>query len=299
MKKFLCLRPVRNGAGILALTVSAAFLLSISAAAQEVDLQKLQPQDSLWVIGHRSGRFEFDENTLQGFKDAYDFGLRGFETDIRLTRDGVLVIMHDNYVSRVMKGTGIVEENDWSYFEPMRSKFGDNPITKFEDLLSFFNSKEGLYVEFELKSNPEYYPDSLMRDYCDRIYTALFAAEPEGSCYVISSFDHRAIRYLIEKYPERKDRFMPIFGKSVFQDVIDEAVDMGVTRVAAMLPGTSYNKVQELHEAGIKWVNLWPVRTPDEAMRAIYVGSNILCMDAPKTVKAFMDEKAPWIKIRW
>lgn len=273
---------------ILALVLSSC----VSAFAQ-------QPQDTLWCIGHRSGRLEFDENTLQGFKDSYDFGMRGFETDIRMTRDGRLVIMHDAHISRVMDGTGIIEEHDWEYFRQFRSRQGGNPIPTLDDLLGFFNGKPGLYVEFELKTDPKAYPHGRLEEYCDKVYDAIYAAEPAGSCYVISSFDLRAICYLIARHPESKDRFMPIFGKSVFEDVIETARTLGVTRVAAMLEGTSRNKVRELRDAGVQYINLWPVKTPEQAMLAVYLGSNILCLDAPRATREFIDQKAPWLKIRY
>lgn len=264
-----------------------------------MDVLAQQPQDSLWCIGHRSGRFEFDENTVKGFRDAYEYGLRGFETDVRMTRDGKVVIMHDAHISRVMDGTGIIEENDWEYFRKFRSKQGGDPIPSLDDLLAFFNSKPGLYVEFELKSNEDAYPHGRLEEYCDKVYNAVFANEPEGSCYVISSFDLRALCYLQARYPESKDRFMPIFGSSVFDDVIETARALGVTRVAAMLQGTSRNKVRELRAAGVQYLNLWPVNTPEQAMLATYLGANILCLDAPRLVKEFLDQKVPWLKVRF
>ena len=44
------------------------------------------------LFSHRGGRMENDENTLKAFKASYDAGYRGFETDIRMTKDGELVI---------------------------------------------------------------------------------------------------------------------------------------------------------------------------------------------------------------
>ena len=43
------------------------------------------------VFSHRGGRMEFDENTMAAFQASYDAGYRGFEVDIRLTKDGEMV----------------------------------------------------------------------------------------------------------------------------------------------------------------------------------------------------------------
>ena len=51
-----------------------------------------QQAREIQVIGHRGGRYEFEENTLAAFKGSYEKGVRGYETDIRMTADGELVI---------------------------------------------------------------------------------------------------------------------------------------------------------------------------------------------------------------
>ena len=56
---------------------------TLDASAQEQEIR---------LFSHRGGRMEHDENTLSAFQASYDAGYRGFETDIRMTRDGALVI---------------------------------------------------------------------------------------------------------------------------------------------------------------------------------------------------------------
>ncbi|HVZ07784.1 glycerophosphodiester phosphodiesterase family protein [Rhodopila sp.] len=47
------------------------------------------------IIGHRGARGLFPENTLEGFQGAWALGVRAFELDVGLTRDGVAVVAHD------------------------------------------------------------------------------------------------------------------------------------------------------------------------------------------------------------
>ncbi|MBM3622913.1 MAG: glycerophosphodiester phosphodiesterase [Alphaproteobacteria bacterium] len=67
-------------------TIIAALLLltSAPALAQSFDLQ-----------GHRGARGLAPENTLAGFRKAMEIGVTTLETDLALTRDGVLVLAHD------------------------------------------------------------------------------------------------------------------------------------------------------------------------------------------------------------
>jgi glycerophosphoryl diester phosphodiesterase len=68
-----------------------SFLIPLAAALMLVACVA-QAQERGLVFAHRGGAHEFDENTLVAFKESYARGLRGFETDVRMTRDGVLVI---------------------------------------------------------------------------------------------------------------------------------------------------------------------------------------------------------------
>ena len=223
--------------------------------------------------------------------------MRGFETDIRMCSDGTLIIMHDSHVSRVMVGEGLIEEHPWSYFKGMLSKKHGNPISCLDDLLEFFNAHPGLYVEFEMKVDKKAYPDDVIPVYCEKVYEAVYAHKPAESVYVLSSFDQRTIRYLMEHHPERSDLYMAIYGQSIFQDLIDDAKALGVKRVAAMIQGTSAAKVKELRAAGVDWINLWPVQTPEEGLLAYSLGADILCLDAPVTFFTWLSANAPWMPV--
>lgn len=63
-------------------------------------------------FAHRGGAFEFEENTLFAFRSSYEKGLRGFETDVWMTKDGKLVILHDDSLDRTHRGEGPVEALD-------------------------------------------------------------------------------------------------------------------------------------------------------------------------------------------
>jgi glycerophosphoryl diester phosphodiesterase len=53
------------------------------------------------IIAHRGGAKESTENTVEAFQRAARIGADGIETDLRLTRDGVVVIYHDEIFGRV------------------------------------------------------------------------------------------------------------------------------------------------------------------------------------------------------
>lgn len=62
------------------------------------------------VIGHRGAAARFPENTFAAFDYAVGLGVDAIEFDLRLTRDGVLVVIHDPTLDRTTSGSGPVAD---------------------------------------------------------------------------------------------------------------------------------------------------------------------------------------------
>ena len=65
-----------------------------------------QSQDPLLVIGHRGNSIHYPENTLAAIRSAFDLGADAVEVDVRLTRDGVPIVFHDDRLERTTNGRG-------------------------------------------------------------------------------------------------------------------------------------------------------------------------------------------------
>jgi glycerophosphoryl diester phosphodiesterase len=63
------------------------------------------------AFSHRGGRLLWPENTIYAFQQSHDLGFRFFETDLHLTKDGQIVLLHDDYLDRTTDGSGDV----WDY----------------------------------------------------------------------------------------------------------------------------------------------------------------------------------------
>jgi glycerophosphoryl diester phosphodiesterase len=60
------------------------------------------------VIGHRGNRAHAPENTLESLREAVALGVDAVEFDLRVSRDGTLVVMHDETLDRTTNGSGPV-----------------------------------------------------------------------------------------------------------------------------------------------------------------------------------------------
>src|SRR5690242_21800762 len=58
------------------------------------------------VIGHRGNRAHAPENTLESLQQAVALGVDAVEFDLRVSRDGALVVMHDETLERTTDGSG-------------------------------------------------------------------------------------------------------------------------------------------------------------------------------------------------
>src|SRR5438132_14327393 len=75
------------------------------------------------VICHRGASEHAHENTLEAFRATFELGGDGNEFDIRRTKDGVLVVFHDDMLDRRLEAYGDV--SDYSWAELRRFRFRD------------------------------------------------------------------------------------------------------------------------------------------------------------------------------
>ena len=118
------------------------------------------------VIGHRGASAHAPENTLAAFRMAFDAGADGIELDVRLTKDGVPVVIHDADLDRTGSEPGLVSEltsaelskvDVGSWFNkkfPKRAKeeFRNEPIPSLVQVLELCKDSKGL-IYLELKPN--------------------------------------------------------------------------------------------------------------------------------------------------
>ncbi|MFC5409513.1 glycerophosphodiester phosphodiesterase [Larkinella bovis] len=258
-------------------------------------LQNVSAQDkAVQLFAHRGGAHEQDENTLQAFRNSYEKGLRGFETDVRISKDGQLIVSHDASLDRMTTSQGIVEEMNAADLRKVKTKKG-NPLLFLDDLLAYFADKPGVYLEFEMKTTPKAYPQELLEKYCDQVYKAVMAKKPQGSTYLLTSFDKRPLQYLKTRYPDVDLLF--ITSSPLTKEVLQETLDLGVKRIGCNLSGTSRKNVKDAQAAGIL-VSCWPGHTVQDFQLGVALGCDYLCSDIPVEVLTFMRTKMPWVKIK-
>ena len=261
-------------------------LFSVALIAQE---------NTVRLYAHRGGRAEFDENTITAFDGAYKAGFRGFETDIRMTSDGELVILHDSALERATNGKGNVETSKAKQLKNL--KVGRSKVIFLEDLCKWIEKKGDIeFFEFEIKSDAALYSDEMVKEMSEAIYHRVMAVKPVGATFIITSFDTRPLEYLRKNYPSAELGL--IVNDPVNNATIEKAKDLGITRIDCRIEGTSANAVDKAHQEGLT-VNLWPTADVQGIALGIALGADNVCTDIPTAAKKALNKTMPWVTIEY
>ena len=77
--------------------------------------------ESFLFIGHRGTRANFVENTIESFKKALEFGADYVEFDVRKTKDGKIVIIHDSTLDRTTNGSGLIKNLEYNEIQKYKT----------------------------------------------------------------------------------------------------------------------------------------------------------------------------------
>ncbi|RST77332.1 DUF1080 domain-containing protein [Siminovitchia acidinfaciens] len=108
------------------------------------------------VAAHRGVPSMAPENTMAGYRLAYDLGADQIETDLQITKDGHIVIMHDTTVNRTTNGTGAVRDLTLEEIRQLDAgikfseEFAGEKVPTFREFLQEFKGKDVILL-VELK----------------------------------------------------------------------------------------------------------------------------------------------------
>ena len=205
------------------------------------------------VQAHRGGRAEYDDNALGGFKMCLSRGIKGFELDVRYTKDCVLVVMHDESLDRTTNGKGRVEDTTFSDLCKLRLKKSSEQVPSLSEVLMAMGSREDIFVEIEMKAGPsEFYTPYVLEDYCRRLNDMTKVLMKPGT-YAFTCFNEKTLATMRKVDPDAPLGF--IVGGPLEDAHIAKAKELGCCSVAPRV-GTTKEMVEKAHKAGLT-VCLW------------------------------------------
>jgi len=99
------------------------------------------------IVAHRGASAYEPENTIRSFERAFQLGADFVELDIRLSKDGALVVIHDEAVDRTTNGSGLVRDLTLNQLKLLDAGKGEKIPTLNEVLERFNEEKHKFFIE--------------------------------------------------------------------------------------------------------------------------------------------------------
>ena len=244
------------------------------------------------IIGHRGASAVAPENTMAAFRKAIEVGADGIEFDVRLTNDGVPVVIHDDNLRRTngrperitdLSAQELRGIDVGTWFSISRglaaNQFKDEPVPTLEELLQEFSTHD-VVLYLELKCAPVEVP-RIAATVC-----RMLQGTPIGDRVIVECFDLSAIAEVKRLAPEIKTaalfepRVSDPMSVLVGQQLVDRAKAVGADEIALHYRLARRRTVEQARHACMS-VAVWTVDDPSWLARSREYGINSLITNDP------------------
>lgn len=268
---------------------------------------KISEFPSFSTEAHRGGRGLMPENTIVAMRNAIDIGVTTLEMDTHVTKDGEVVVTHDDYLSPgfmlTPEGKDIPSTDSKKYvvyqmdYDLLKTfDLGTKPLKGFpeqkklksyiprladliDSVQQYSKDKKQMFYNIETKcspvgdnvSNPE--PEKFVKLLMDVI-------ENKGisSYVVIQSFDKRTLQVLHQKYPKIKTSYLIANTKTFEENIADLGFNPSILSPEYKL--VDKNLVQKCHDANVKIIP-WTANTKEDISKLKLLNVDGIISDYP------------------
>lgn len=264
------------------------------------------------VSAHRSGGGIAPENTMMAFKNCVEndsFAIDIFEFDLHITKDGELVLLHDETLDRTSDSTEVfgreeVKPSEMTYKELRQLNMGENfetdsgetpykglrgedvpedlRIVRLQDVFEYLADYGQYSYIIEIKDG-----DDLGRQACDKLY-AIMEEYNMLDRVVVGTFHGEITEYMDEQYPDmlRSASIAEVAG--FYFDALsdEEQPDSAYSFEALQIPDKLYfnlattQLVNYAHEHNIA-VQYWTINDPQTVRELADIGADAIMSDDP------------------
>ena len=158
------------------------------------------------LIGHRGVKDLCPENTLESISRAFEIGLNFVEIDVKISKDRVPILLHDDTLDRTTNGSGLAIDYDYENIKKLDAGkffYKENTnifVPKLEDILSLCTNNNG-NLNIELKPNKNFEKENVYQIY--KITKNINQID-----IFFSSFDMISILEISKLYPQSIRSFL-------------------------------------------------------------------------------------------
>ena len=241
------------------------------------------------VVAHRGARWLAVENTLEALRIAFAEGADGVEFDVQLTRDGELVLFHDDHLKALGGVDGRIVDHNWRTLRDLalHDRHGRRGrIPHFDDVLKLLSAQSGV-INLELKV-----VDNNGAALTEAVVGALLTADLPP--WLLSSFDRGALsrlascgvplaRALLIDDDPNCDWWAASWPSALGEMALREASAAVGGHLRAVHPhGALVTPERLAHWRGAQLqVNVWTLNEPRQWARAVGAGVDAVITDDP------------------
>jgi len=232
------------------------------------------------VIAHRGASAYAPENTVPAFDLALAMGADALETDIRTTRDGVLVLLHDHRVERTTNGHGDIAALTWaevqsldagSWFAP---EFAGARVPSLANFLARYAAL--LPLALEIKA-----------DGIECAVIAALAAVREAHEITITSFSFATLAAIKKLQPTRRIGWLT---RRFDEEAIARVRAIGGEQICPPADQTTAARVALAKERGLE-VRAWGVRDEAAMIGVVEAGADGMTVNFPDKLIAYLRQR--------
>lgn len=235
---------------------------------------------------------------MEAFARAIEMGYRHVETDLHLTSDGVLVLVHDDTVDRTTNGTGLVSDHTYAELSSLDAGYRHGVgrshefrgkglrIPSLEELLTTF-PEVGVVVDLKVEGLIEY-------------LAVLLEGVGAHDRLIVGSFDDRRLADFRAATGGRVATSAgPILSRAwvmasrAGRAPRGEALALQLPRTRRGLTVVDRRLVESAHRHGLQ-VHVWTINDPAEMSGLLDLGVDGLVTDRPDLLKEVLIERGDW-----
>jgi glycerophosphoryl diester phosphodiesterase len=221
------------------------------------------------ILAHRGASGYAPENTFAAFELAIEMGADAVETDLRMTRDGVLVLFHDEKVDRTTDGTGLLSDLSWEQLQQLdagikfNEKFRAQRVPALADFLDRIAARIPVCLEVKFAGIVDPLAETLAGRDLSRLEFTSF--EWEVVERLRGLIPHARIGHLVRAFTAAE---------------IEQARAVGLNGICPPARDVTPELVAAAHAAGLT-VRAWGTKTPELLSRIAQAGVDGTTLDFP------------------
>lgn len=235
------------------------------------------------IWAHRGYSRKYPENTMLAFQKAVEAGTDGIELDVHSTRDGVLVIHHDETLNRTTDGFGRIFE---CYFKDLRTLnaaaafpkgYPRQPIPRLEEYCEWMQDQR-ILTNLEIKNETVFYP------MIEETIWEMLEKYRITDRVILSSFNHVTLKKIKEIDPKARvgALVLPEWGVKVWPGAY--CAEAGFDAYHPSWEHLDLAAVNDCHRHKVK-VNVWTVNKPGKVDQLYGWGCDGVITNDPAMVR--------------